>query len=47
MSDDNDDQVIDAYRGPLPDREDVHPSVFEVEVSLLAILRDDDDSVPR
>jgi hypothetical protein len=43
VADENDDRVIDAYRGPLPDRERGDPSVFKVADGLLDILRDDDD----
>jgi hypothetical protein len=43
VPDEDDDQVIEAYRGPPPDRERVDPIVFEIDDSLLDILRDDDD----
>jgi len=41
----DDDQLIDNYRGVVPHHERVHPSVFEVDDSLLAILRGDDDTL--
>jgi hypothetical protein len=39
VPDEDDDRVIEGYRGPLPDRQRVHPSVFAVADGLLAILR--------
>jgi len=42
VPDEDDDQPIEGYRGPVPDRQSVHPSVFEVSHGLLAILRGDD-----
>ena len=34
----DDGQLIESYRGPLPDRQRVHPSVFSASAEFLAIL---------
>jgi len=45
VPDEDDDRVIEGYRGPVPDRQRVHPSAFEVSDGLMAILREGDDTM--